>query len=583
MKKTMYIFALTAALSSSCSKSPEKLPAETFRTVCNPVNISYRFQPEAIAGRVNGKIPSYREGADPTAVMFRDEYYAFVSHSGGYFHSTDLVNWRLIVPNKVFPLEQYAPTAFVMNGELYLVTSGVGKVFRTSDPKSGEWTVAKEDFKLSHTDPAVFVDDDGRLYYYAGCSNRTPIWGCELDPATFEPLTELAPVIQSDYAVRGWEVKNDYNIPDDDPVPWIEGAWMNKHGGRYYLQYASPGTELKSYSDAVFESAGPLGPFTLARHNPFAYKPEGFACGAGHGSTFADRYGNFWHIGTVTVSQRHSFERRLALFPLFFDGDGCMAAYTGFGDWPMIMPDRRIESPAELFPGWMLLSYGRKVEVSSTLPGFEAANAVDEDIRTWWSAATGNGDEWIAIDLGETDDVYAVQVNFADEGAQIYGRKEGICYQYTVEASVDGRRWETVADRSTETADMPHDYIQLLQPVRARHFRIKNIYYPSGNFSVSGLRIFGRSSSPLPPEVEGFTAERDADRRVVHLKWEAAEGAVGYNIRYGTDADKLYGNYTVYGKNELTIRSLNAAETYVFAIDAFNGAGVRESPHGVTQ
>ncbi len=42
--------------------------------------------------------------------------------------------------------------------------------------------------------------------------------------------------------------------------PFIEGAWMTKHDGTYYLQYAGPGTEYNVYGDGVYESDSPLGP-----------------------------------------------------------------------------------------------------------------------------------------------------------------------------------------------------------------------------------------------------------------------------------------------------------------------------------
>jgi hypothetical protein len=56
-------------------------------TICNPVNLSYRFCLDA---------PSRREAADPTLVIFKGEYFLFASKSGGYFHSKDLINWHLI-------------------------------------------------------------------------------------------------------------------------------------------------------------------------------------------------------------------------------------------------------------------------------------------------------------------------------------------------------------------------------------------------------------------------------------------------------------------------------------------------------
>ena len=165
---------------------------------------------------------------------------------------------------------------------------------------------------------------------------------------------------------------------------------MNKHKGKYYLQYSGPGTEFKSYSDGVYVSDSPLGPYEAQKHNPFAYRPEGYAAGAGHGSTFKDRFGNYWHIGTSTISQKHIFERRLGLFPAIFDDNGSLYCITSFGDYPMILPQEKISNFEDVFPGWMLLSYGKKVTVSSSLDSLEASNMNDEEIRTYWAAKTGD-------------------------------------------------------------------------------------------------------------------------------------------------------------------------------------------------
>jgi hypothetical protein len=563
-----YFFALIsiAALifAFGCTKEEKPSPVD-FRTVCNPVDLSYRFC-------IDDKKPERREAADPSVVLFKGEYYLFLSKSGGYFHSADLINWDLITTD-ILPLESYAPTAVVIDDEIYFLTSGGREVFKTKEPKSGNWEKITDRFRLTQTDPALFLDDDGRLYYYGGCSNTNPIIGAEIDRKTMDVIGEPVELINSVREKYGWEVRGDYSDVYEES-PWIEGAWMNKHNGKYYLQYASPGTEFNSYNDAVYVADKPLGPFTIANHNPFAYKPAGFATGAGHGSTFADIYGNYWHFGTVTISVREGFERRLALFPTFFDSDGEMYAYTGFGDYPMIVPDRKISSPEELFPSWMLLSYNKKVTVSSTLEGFPAQNAVDENLRTWWSASTGDKSEYFAVDLGDVADIYAIQVNFADQDAELRGRNEDIYYQYIIEQSVDGKKWKTLVDKSTNKEDVPHDYIQLQQPVKSRHIRIVNHKVPSGKFSLSGLRVFGKGNKEAPEAVPSITVEKMKDRRSVQLKWNKIEGATGYNIRFGIHKDKLYQNYLVYEKNSVTINALNAEKMYFFSIDSFNENGV---------
>ena len=342
-------------------------------TLANPVNLSYRFCLDT---------PSRREAADPTMVVYKGEYYLFASKSGGYFHSSDLRNWDLVKTDDL-PLEDYAPTAVVMDGAIYFMASAAApvKIYKTTDPKSGKWQIANAAFPIGMIDPDFFVDDDGRLFFYYGCSNINPIYAVELDKKTFNPIGKPVELFNSDKVNHGWERKADYN-DDMKESPWIEGAWMTKRNGKYYLQYSAPGTEFKSYNDGIYVADKPLGPFTLAKHNPMSYKPEGFAASAGHGSTFQDKYGNYWHVATMTISQKHMFERRLGFFPTFFDKDGVMYAYTGFGDFPYKLPTKKINSPEELFPGWMLLSYNKPVQVSSELPGHPKSFAADEEIRT---------------------------------------------------------------------------------------------------------------------------------------------------------------------------------------------------------
>jgi xylan 1,4-beta-xylosidase len=535
-------------------------------TICNPMNLSYRFMLDT---------PSRREAADPTMVVYKGEYYLFASKSGGYFHSTDLVNWDLIT-TKDLPLEDYAPASVVMNDTLYFMASAGApvKIYKTANPKSGKWQVANAAFPIGMIDPDLFVDSDGRLYFYYGCSNVNPLYAVELDTKTLNPIGKPVVTFNSNKDVYGWERRGDYNTVSGNP--WIEGSWMTKRNGKYYLQYSTPGTEFKSYNDGVYVADKPLGPFTLAKHNPVSYKPEGFAASAGHSSTFQDRYGNYWHVATMTISVKHMFERRLGLFPTFFDKDGEMYVYTRFGDFPFKMPTKKINSPEELFPNWMLLSYNKPVQVSSELPNHPKSYAVDEEIRTYWSAKTRDKGEWISMDLQKVSTVNAIQINYAENNMTLFGRADGIYYQYLLEYSTDNKTWKTLTDKTKNTTvDAPHDYIELKAPVQARYIRLTNYRMPDGTFALAGLRVFGNAGGKAPTAVENLNIARDAsDRAVVKLNWTPTPRAIGYNIRYGAAKDKLYQTYQVLSTNSLTIGSLNSLQKYYFTIDAFNESGV---------
>ena len=214
----------------------------------------------------------------------------------------------------------------------------------------------------------------------------------------FHALTQPAPIYAGDPAKHGWEVPGDTNEMTKER-PWIEGSWMTQHDGKYYLQFAGPGTQYKTYGDGVLVSDAPTGPFVYADYNPVSFKPTGFIAGAGHSSTFQDVSGAYWHVSSMTISVRHMFERRLGLFPTWFTPDGQMVVDTYLGDYP----HKLARNGADTFAGWFLLDLKKPVTASSSLAGHEPEKAVDEDIRTWWSAATGNPGEWLQVDMGRSE------------------------------------------------------------------------------------------------------------------------------------------------------------------------------------
>jgi hypothetical protein len=269
------------------------------------------------------------------------------------------------------------------------------------------------------------------------------------------------------------------------------------------------------------------------------------------------------------------FERRLGLFPVFFDEDGEMQVYTGFGDFPFKIPAKKITGPEDLFPGWMLLSYNKSVEVSSELPDHPKRNAVDEEIRNFWSAQSGNKGEWINVDLLQVCTVNTIQINYAEHQTKLIGRSPDIYYQYLLEYSTDNKTWKTLANKIQNKTDVPHDYIELKTPVKARYIRLTNYKVPDGTFALAGLRVFGNAGGKAPSAVENFKVRREADDRcVAKLTWTKPSGAVGYNIRYGTAKNKLYHTYQVLESDSVAINSLNSLQKYYFTIDAFNESGI---------
>jgi hypothetical protein len=545
--------------------------AERPATYCNPLDLDYRFQLDD---------PSRREAADPAVVYDGHEYWLFASKSGGYWHSPDFNHWTFVDGGSL-PIEDYAPAPAVINGAMYYTAFNTRAIYRADDARAGTWTKAGE--LQGYPDPDLFQDDDGRVFVYYGCSAGGGISAVELDPAhDFRVIGQPVLCCKCDPPARGWELPGNHNagVAEGEAItdtPWVEGAWMTKHSGKYYLQYAAPGTQFHSYADGVCVGNSPLGPFTYAPYSPFSHKPGGFITGAGHSGTFQDAANNWWRVSTMVISVRHMFERRIGLFPAGFSaGDGQMWCNTYLGDYPQYLPGTTGSAAPGRSPGWMLLSYAKPAEASSTRPGFPVTNAFDENIQTWWCAATGNAGEWLKVDLGKTCRIEALQINFADEGAQIHGRLHGDAYQYVVEGSSDGAEWKKILDRSDNHRDAPHDYTQLDRPVRSRFVRLVNVHCPAGtSFSVSGFRIFGDGLGRAPAAVNTLMAERaSGDGRKATVFWPASSGADFYVVRFGLAPDRLFDNCQIYNATTAQINSLNRGVTYYFTVDAVNDSGI---------
>lgn len=487
--------------------SPALAPAQDMRqdTYCNPLNIDYTYMIYN-----SDKDISYRSGADPAVVRFRGEYYMFVTRSNGYWHSKDLLNWDFITPKNWYPQGSNAPAAHNYKDSVLYVTgdpSGSMSILYSDDPKRGEWKATPA---ILHNlqDPDLFIDDDGRAYMFWGSSNVYPIRGVELDKNhRFLPKGEVKELFSLDMPRHGWERFGE-NHSDTVLGGYIEGPWLTKHNGRYYMQYGAPGTEFNVYADGVYVADHPMGPYTYQKHNPVSYKPGGYMNGAGHGSTVQGPGGAYWHFASMALSINVNWERRLCMFPAGFDKDGIMYVDTRFGDYPRYAP--AVPGKRGRFRGWMLLSYRKPVTASAVKGGFGPAALTDELTKTFWLAEANDECQWVMIDLENPARVCAVQVNYHDYQSDMYGRIPGLRHRYVIEGSTDGETWNTLVDRKSSYKDTPNDYVELETPATVRYVRYRNIDVPTPNLAISELRVFGLGSGKAPRRPGKLTLDRHA-------------------------------------------------------------------------
>lgn len=571
------------------------------RVLCNPLNVPYQYQ--------HYNKQASREAADPTLIYFKGRYYIFASMSGGFYYSDDMCHWNWHENRELAPFH-YAPDVRQV-GEYLIFTSSdyePCEFYRTLDPMSDKFERISESFPF--WDPNVFCDDDGRVYLYWGSGNTTPIYGQELDAETFLPIGEKKGLVEADTGQHGWERPDYPGRPDSfvkkslmdqffgllakiggtSHCPYIEGPYMNKWNGKYYLQYAAPATEVSTYGDGVYIGEAPLGEFTYQSHNPFSLKLGGFIQGAGHGSTIEDEYGNLWHISTMCVCVNANFERRIGLFPAGIDQDGILFCNQSFADYPYEIPVGKFD-PLSVKPKWLLLSYHKTGKASSCLSGHETGLALDECIQTSW-CAKGCAGEWYELDLGAEYEIHGIQINFADVNVPMlqvpkekrstvpvtsnrYIDTDKLYTRYVLEGSTDGSTWEIIEDKRQTCCDLTHDYL-IVDGSKYRYLKITATELPYHKlFALSGLRVFGIGNGAKPSPVNKIHVSK-TDELTAGLSWESVQGAVGYNVKWGIASDKLYSSYMVYGKNEVLITTLNKGQKYYYRVDAFNENGITE-------
>ncbi len=180
--------------------------------------------------------------------------------------------------------QMWAPDAIYKNGKYYLIFPAKDKdgVFHLgiaiSERPEGPFKPEANYIEGSYSiDPAIFPDDDGKVYTYFG-----GLWGGQLEcwesgsfdiskhsngPQGDEPAIGPRVALMSDDLLSFAEAPKEIQILDENGKPitggdedrrYFEGPWMHKYNGTYYLSYSTGTTHYLVYAT----SKSPTGPFT---------------------------------------------------------------------------------------------------------------------------------------------------------------------------------------------------------------------------------------------------------------------------------------------------------------------------------
>ncbi|RYX84387.1 hypothetical protein EON83_10770 [bacterium] len=329
--------------------------------------------PQELEGIGNPVIPIY--AADPHAELFGERYYIYATNAGMYtsstaFHgnaageghgfavwsSSDLRNWKSEGPILRFVDvswarelgDAWAPCAAERNGRYYFYFCAQSRMgVAVSDSPTGPFRDAlgkpivefRDD--MSAIDPMVFVDDDGKAYFYWGAVPGSWLEGrgfpigmhlsvCELSDDMVSFASEEIPTITTYKSGERWA-----------GLDHIEASHVFKRNGTYYLMW-SPGDfasndDKHSYRVHYATSTSPLGPWELAPNNPVLTSRRDIeVVGPGHHSTIQIPGTDEWYC--VYHCHKGDVDRRVFIDRMIFAADGTIESIIPTLEGPPLRP-----------------------------------------------------------------------------------------------------------------------------------------------------------------------------------------------------------------------------------------------------
>jgi xylan 1,4-beta-xylosidase len=456
--------------------------------------------------------------ADPVVIRIQGKYYLYAT-GGLAWSSDDLVHWDYHQVKMPEGGNIAAPGVFAYQGYVYITGNYTG-LFRSRDPLGpfeyfGDFmdeNGQRLERGLSNGwgnggvfDPMIFVDEDDRLYlYYAGRSING-IYGVELDPT--DPKNFLGPVehffrFETSHIWERYGNRNEYS-----GVSWIEGPWMTKRNGTYYLQYAAPGTDWTTYAVGVYTGKNPLGPFTYYEGSPILVHRGGLINGCGHHSVVEGPDGTVWAFYTLLYRNwNRMFERRIGMDPVGFDEQGNMLINSP-SETPQWAPG--IKANPELGNDSMAiqLSEDKSYTVSSEAPGRNAPYAFDNNARTWWAPTVKGAEPWLILDLSSATEADPIQEYIVDSARILFTLPAGLSTedaeprirQYKIEVSSDGETFTTAVDKSKNDTDNAVEFDEVA-PIKCRYVKLTITGWPKDlPCGVLEFTVFGKPGLSYPP------------------------------------------------------------------------------------
>ena len=454
---------------------------------CNPLPM-----PVGQGGNAGGDVSVLEEGG---------KYYMCCT-GGGMWVSDDLLNWEFHAVEHI----PVAPDLAKFNGKFYL-TGNTDHVYVADNPLGPyedlglfKNTGPVENGWNGGFDTKIFIDDDNQPYLFWPGRGISGIYGVKLNPNDMTEFMDKPTHLFGFNPMHAWERYGEMN--EYPGVAWIEGPWVIKRNGIYYLEYSASGTQWKTYAEGYYTATSPLGPYTYAPNNPLLRKTEGLVTGTAHGSIVKVKdKDEWWQFYTIVLSNPPG-GRRIGMDKVEFDSDGLM--YCTVTDIPQPAPGTvaRTDVPASI-PVTInkINAMNALSKFSSQQNGFPAAFAVDNYSGTVWMPAADDAQPSITVELSPATRFDVVQ-HFTVDGMRVMfgggGGRRGFgapftppVYKYKLEVSQDGESYTTVLDETGNTVSRDTIYEEF-KPVNCRFVRLTVTDWPkNAPLGIIDFTVFG--------------------------------------------------------------------------------------------
>jgi xylan 1,4-beta-xylosidase len=480
----MLVSLAPAAESSSPTRLINPLPLPNY-PIGKLVRDVAAGQPHRSAGLwLSETTQQYRELADPSALWHEGKWYLYPSVDMAWVSADEGRSWQH-QPLNVRDLG-YAPTIVHHRGRFLLMASH-SDIYAGPTPLGpftslGKLVLPATPGMPGHIDPMLF-SDEGRLFYYWGCTPNSGIWGVELDPADpTRPISEPRELIPFRPDTYAFERVGSFN--QNPNTGWMEGAWMIKEHGRYYLTYSAGGTQYRTYTMGAYVGDSPLGPFRPQERNPIFRTTEGLVTGSAHGCIVRGPRDRWWVFYTVFAGAVHGFERRLGLDLVEFDANGELSIPPATST-PQPLPGDAAAAP------WLPLNESEPNFGSSSAPNAPGRLAADNSLTTWWLPAPDDPTPTLTAHFQGRAVIHAARVIWRDVGLDTTSGMNPGAFRYRIEVETSPNTWTTVIDRSANTEDLLIDYRECA-PVSATRARLVILGHPPGiRPGVAEFTVFG--------------------------------------------------------------------------------------------